>query len=49
MVSQQTRGTALMLFQCWASVVDDGSALKQHIRRWPNIVLILSERLVLAG
>ena len=28
--AHQTRGIHSMLFQCWASVEDDGPALKQH-------------------
>ena len=30
-LSQQTRGIHPMLFQCWASVEDDGPTLKQHL------------------
>ena len=29
-IAQQTRDFDQMLFQCWASVVDGGSTLKQH-------------------
>ena len=47
-----------MLFQCWASVVDDGPTLKQHwfnamlahrLRHWANIETTVVERLVFTG
>ena len=37
-VAQQTRDVDPMLFQCWASVEDDGPTLKQH---WVKVPCLL--------
>ena len=43
--SQQTRYTAQMLFRRWASIADDGTALKQHLisvcDRWATLTYIV--------
>ena len=35
---QQTRNIALVLFQCWASVADDGPTLIQHMVNVPSLL-----------
>ena len=35
---QQTRDIALVFFQCWASVAEDGPTLNQHMLNVPSLL-----------